>query len=207
MLGCQNRKKPFKLSPGSTTSGDDGKLASSASTQHVSEVAKVGFHVELRSIHIYLCDRSIVNRSSLITASWTNIVWFLSQSSINTTDFLCTQYMHCEHWIEFTPTLFRHTAQGNAPESRRRSSPGPETMSFVFFMMILSPLCSIPSFHTFNLAMHSSSESAITARYRIQKHPLHTSTELARQSFQPKYEKQGAENRFLMHTNSNPNPN
>ena len=44
MLGCQNRKKPFKLSPGITLSGDDGKLASSASTQHVSKVAKVGFH-------------------------------------------------------------------------------------------------------------------------------------------------------------------
>ena len=84
MLGCQNRKKPFKLTPGSTTSRDDGKLASSASTQHVSKVAKVGFHVELRSIHIYLCDRSIVNRSSLITASWTSIVWILSQSSSNT---------------------------------------------------------------------------------------------------------------------------
>ena len=68
MLGCKNRKKPFKLSSGSTSSGDDGKLASSARTQQVSEVAKVGFHVELRSIHIYLCDRSIVNRSSLITA-------------------------------------------------------------------------------------------------------------------------------------------
>ena len=41
MLGCKNRKKPFKLSPGSTTSGDDGKLASSANTQHVSKVAKM----------------------------------------------------------------------------------------------------------------------------------------------------------------------
>ena len=90
MFGCQNRKKPFKLSPGSTTSCDDGKLASSASTHHVSKVAKVGFHVEWRSIHIYmyLCDRSIVNRSSLITASWTNIVWILSQSSSNTTALL-----------------------------------------------------------------------------------------------------------------------
>ena len=38
MLGCQNRKKPFKLSPGNTTSGDDGKLASSASIQQVSKV-------------------------------------------------------------------------------------------------------------------------------------------------------------------------
>ena len=34
MVGCQNRKKLFKLSPGSTTSGDDGKLASSAGTQY-----------------------------------------------------------------------------------------------------------------------------------------------------------------------------
>ena len=72
--------------------------------------------------------------------------------------------MHCEHWMEFTPTPLRQTAQGNAPESRRRSSPGPKTMSFVFFMLTLSPLRSIPSFHTFNLAMHYSSESAITAR-------------------------------------------
>ena len=46
VLRCQNRKKPFKLSPGSTTSGDNGKLASSTGTQHVSKVAKVEFHVE-----------------------------------------------------------------------------------------------------------------------------------------------------------------
>ena len=46
MLGYQNRKKPLKLSPGNTTSGDDGKLASSASTQHVSKVANVRFNVE-----------------------------------------------------------------------------------------------------------------------------------------------------------------
>ena len=37
----------------------------------------------------------------------------------------------------------------------------------------------------------------------IQKLPWHTSTELARQSFQHTYEKQGAENRSLMNTNSN----
>ena len=46
MLGCQYRQKPFKLSPGNTTSGNDGKLASSASTQHVSKGAKVRFKVE-----------------------------------------------------------------------------------------------------------------------------------------------------------------
>ena len=108
--------------------------------------------------------------------------------------------MHCKHWIEFTPTPLRQTAQGNAPELRRRSSPGPETMSFIFFILTLSPLRSIPSFHNFNLAMHSSSESAITAMSSAR----HTSTELARQSFRHKYEKQGAENRSLMHTNSNP---
>ena len=167
MLGCQNGKKPFKLSPGSTTSGDDGKLASSAGTQHVSKVATVGFHVEWHSIHIYryLCDRSVVNRSSLITASWTNIVWILSQSSFNTTALL-VHPIHAlrRYWIEFTPTPLPQTAQGNAPESRRRSSPGPETMSFVFFMLTLRPLRPIHSFHYFNLAMHSSSESAITAR-------------------------------------------
>ena len=83
--------------------------------QHVSKVAKVGFHVQLCSIHIYLCDRSIVNLSSLITASWTNIVWILSQSS-NTTALLAHP-IHCEHWTEFTLTPFRQTAQGNAPES------------------------------------------------------------------------------------------
>ena len=36
----------LKLSPGNITSGDDGKLASSASTQHVSKVVKVRFNVE-----------------------------------------------------------------------------------------------------------------------------------------------------------------
>ena len=45
MLGCQNRKKLLKLSPGNI-SGDDGKLASSTSTQHVSKVAKVCFNVD-----------------------------------------------------------------------------------------------------------------------------------------------------------------
>ena len=34
MLGCQNRMNPQTF-PGNTTSGDNGKLASSASTQHV----------------------------------------------------------------------------------------------------------------------------------------------------------------------------
>ena len=74
MIGCQNRKKPLKLSLDNTTSGDDGKLASSASIQHVFKVAKVRFNFELRSIHTYLCDRSFVNRSNLIIASWTNIL-------------------------------------------------------------------------------------------------------------------------------------
>ena len=70
-LVCQlDREKPFKLSPSGTTSGDDGKLAFPASTQHVSTVAKVGFKVEYHSIHIYLGDRSTVNWSSLVTGSW-----------------------------------------------------------------------------------------------------------------------------------------
>ena len=37
-------------------------------------------------------------------------------------------------------------------------------MSFVFFMLTLSPLFSIPFFHAFSLVMHSSSVSAITGR-------------------------------------------
>ena len=72
--------------------------------------------------------------------------------------------MHCQHWIEFTPTPLWQTAQGNAPESRRRSSLDPETMNFVFFIWTLSALRSIPSFQTFNLAMHFSSKSAIMTR-------------------------------------------
>ena len=43
---CLDVRIGRSLSPGSTTSGDDGMLASSAGTQHVSKVAKVGFHVE-----------------------------------------------------------------------------------------------------------------------------------------------------------------
>ena len=115
MLGCQNRKKPFKLSPGSTTSGDDGKLAFFASTQHISKVAKVGFHVELRSIHIYLCDRSIVNRSNLITASWTNLVWILSQSSSNTTALLV-------HPIHSLPALDRVHTNTTPPDCTGKHS-------------------------------------------------------------------------------------
>ena len=63
------------------TSGpdDDGKVASSANTQHVSKVVNVWFNLEEHSVHIYLCERSIVNCLSLITASWTNIVWILNQ--------------------------------------------------------------------------------------------------------------------------------
>ena len=61
MLGCQNRKKPFKLSPGSTTSGDNGKHASYASTQHVSKVAKVGFHIV-----IIVVKRNIIGHNNVV---------------------------------------------------------------------------------------------------------------------------------------------
>ena len=44
-------------------------------------------------------------------------------------------------------------------------------MNFVFFMLTPSPVLSIPSFHTFDLAMHSSSESAITTRLSAYRSP------------------------------------
>ena len=112
--------------------------------------------------------------------------------------------MHPIHALQALDRVHTNTTPtdctGECSRVAKKVKPGPDTMSFVFFMLTLSPLRSIPSFHNFNLAMHSSSESAITATLSAR----HTSTELVRQSFQHKYEKQGAENRSLMHTNSNP---
>ena len=160
MLGCQNRKKPLNFSQAVL---HWWRWQACILRQHTACLQgskswiprRVAFHPHQPVWQVYCQsvepDHSILDKHSL-------------DLPLTPLHFLCTQYMHWEHWIEFKPTPLRQTAQGNAPESGRRSSPGPETMSFVFFMLTLSPLRSIPSFHTFNLAMHSSSESAITAR-------------------------------------------
>ena len=127
MLGCQYRQKPFKLSPGNTTSGDNGKLVSSSSTQHVSKVAKVRFDVQYCSIHIYLCGRSMVNWSGLITASSrTNIVWILNQSSSDTTALL----VHLEptlRALDIVHTNITRNRRHRVTHQSQRSSPLPNS--------------------------------------------------------------------------------
>ena len=78
--------------------------------------------------------------------------------------FLWTHSLHWLHSIEVTPTPLWQMAHGNSPESYRRLSPTLEIRNFVFFILTLKPLLSIPAFQTSSLEMHSSRKSAITTR-------------------------------------------
>ena len=62
MLGCQNRKKPHKLSPGTTTPVDDGRLASSVPRVTVwhhsaeprdAKTMTLGTDLSIRTSHLY----------------------------------------------------------------------------------------------------------------------------------------------------------
>ena len=77
------------------------------------------------------------------------------------------------HWHKWSMRQVHEKVKGhfgrsgghrNSPESCRRLRPTPEIRNFVFFILTLKPLLSMPAFQTRRLEMHSSRESAITTR-------------------------------------------
>ena len=74
----------LELSPGSTTSCYNGKRATATSAKHVTKITEAGFNIKQSSIYIYLCDCSAINRTSLSTTPWANIVWVCNNSALDT---------------------------------------------------------------------------------------------------------------------------
>src|SRR5664279_5778168 len=72
--------------------------------------------------------------------------------------------MHEVHWIEFVPTLFPQTPQGNFPDLSLRPSPSQHFITFVLPTLTLSPFPSIPALHLLNLSINSSMLSANRTR-------------------------------------------
>src|SRR5664279_4950483 len=64
--------------------------------------------------------------------------------------------MHEVHWIEFVPTPFPQTPQGNFPDLSLRPAPSQHFITFVLPKLTLSPFPSIPALHLLNLSINSS---------------------------------------------------
>src|SRR5664279_917801 len=72
--------------------------------------------------------------------------------------------MHEVHWIEFVPTPFPQTPQGNFPDLSLRPSPSQHFNTFVLPKLTLSPFPSIPALHLYNFSINSSMLSANRTR-------------------------------------------
>src|SRR5664279_2422076 len=72
--------------------------------------------------------------------------------------------MHVEHWIEFVPTPFPQTPQGNFPDLSLRPAPSQHFITFVLPKLTLSPFPSIPALHLSNFSINSSILSANRTR-------------------------------------------
>ena len=117
------------------------------SAQHVTKITEAGFNTKQSSIYIYLCDCSAINWTSLSTAPWANIVWVCNNSALDTV----APLMHPELALR-------------ALDCVGRSNTVPTDSTLKCFMLTLSPLFSMPSFHALSFDTHSSRVSAITAR-------------------------------------------
>ena len=79
--------------------------------------------------------------------------------------FAWTQYLQLRQKIEFLPTPFRHTPQGNFQDLFWVFWSYRDTITtFVFPLLTLGPFCSIPVFQLSNFLSSSSILSAISTR-------------------------------------------
>src|SRR5664279_888777 len=72
--------------------------------------------------------------------------------------------MHEVHWIEFVPTPFPQTLQGNFLDLSLRPAPSQHLITFVLPKLTLSPFPSIPALNLLNFSINSSMLSANRTR-------------------------------------------